>query len=133
LHGGLLIAFADQIGATSITKIQTEISILDLPSVSGTTKLDAKPLDRIQPKSDSRLKPVDEKEAKRLENSSEKFTAKSADNNAELIEKVRKRHVAESIKEANSVQPISSPIVAKTTSVKNSEISEPIENKHVKR
>ncbi len=130
MHGGLLFAFADQIGATSIAKTQTEISILDLPSVSGTSKLDAKPLVKVQPKSDLRLRPVKKEKTNRLENSSEKLAAKSADNNAKLIEKVSKRIVANTIKDASSVQPVSSPKLAKTASVKNSEISEPVENMH---
>ena len=130
LHGGLLFAFADQIGATSITRTQTEISILDLPSVSGTTRLDAKPLDRIQPKSDSRIQPVEKKETKRLENSAERLTAKSADNNAKLIEKISKRNVADTIKEASSVQPISSPKVTNNHITNTANSTAPIENKH---
>ncbi len=130
LHGGLLFAFADQIGATSNSKIQTEISILDLPSVSGTAKFDAKPLNRIQPKSDSRLGPVEKKNTNRLENSSENLIAKSADNNAELIKKVNKRTVADAIKEASSIQPISSPKLANNLVSNIANSTAPIENKH---
>lgn len=130
LHGGLLLAFADQIGATSVTKTQTEISILDLPSVSGTTKLDAKSVDRIQPKSESRLKPAEKAEENRLKNSSERKTAKTADNNAKLIEKVEEKSLAETIKDASSVLPVSSSKLANTVAKENTEITGPIENLH---
>ena len=130
MHGGLLFAFADQIGATSITKIQTEISILDLPSVSGTTKLDAKPANRIQPKTSAGLIPINKRSAKRLENPSQKSTTIDAVKSAKSVRKVSERPVADAIKKVSSVQPISSPILANNNVANIANLTMPIENKH---
>ena len=98
LHGGLLIAFADQITAATNAKIQTEISILDLPSVSGTTRLDVKRVERILPKATTGLKPIEETEAMRLKNSPRISTTPN----------VMQRPVASAVKDSSPVHPVTS-------------------------
>ena len=103
----VLFAFADQIGATTIVKTQTEISILDLPSVSGTTKLDTKPIKRIQPNSNARLKPNNRIKAKRLESAPQKPATISATGAAKLAQKTSKTPVAAVANNANSLHAVS--------------------------
>lgn len=135
LHGGLLVTFADKIGATANDTIRTEISILDLPSVSGTTRIEANPLSKIRPSKRESIKPTTKVDAKRIGNSAEptkKAKSLAVENQAKRLNSTNNAKTADQTEASkNTAKIIRQPVTAKTIA-KPADRTGPLKNDHVK-
>ncbi len=107
LHGGFLYAYANRIDETQMSVSKAEISLLDLPSISGTTTIDPKPMQRISPKVAASFQPAINNRAQRLSNST-KQTRKAIPNTgrdrAEIANIVNESQAAKSVQPDRFVQ-----------------------------
>ena len=101
LHGGFLYAYANQIDETQRSVSKTKISLLDLPSISGTTTIDAKPMPRVSPKVAASFQPAIKNQAQRLSNSSKQIRnaiPNTSTIRAEIANKVNEPQTAKTVK-----------------------------------